>query len=626
MRYRPEIDGLRAVAVIPVILFHAGIELFSGGYVGVDIFFVISGYLITTIIIAEMDTGSFSLANFYERRARRILPALFFVMIVCIPVAWIWLLPVDMTYFAKSVVAVATFSSNILFWRESGYFDLASELKPLLHTWSLAVEEQYYVLFPLFLMVTWRLGVRWIIAILGVAFIVSLGLAHWGSFYKPSATFFLLPTRGFELLIGVFVAFYLFRQPHIKGNQALSLLGILMIIYSIFAFDNRTPFPSLYTLVPTLGVALIILFTTPKMLAYRFLGNRVFVGIGLISYSAYLWHQPMLAFARHISLTELSWAMTVGLILATIVLAYISWRFVEKPFRDKNAISGAQILKLSLLFATAFTAFGLFGFYNNGQMPFAPIQEADIRYVATRQVVAERREEIRGGQCHFNEKGRYYQIAPFIENWSCYSDDEKHLTPLSVGIYGDSLSADQVVAFRLNGFDVVQIGAIDCPLLPSDIAAPYCMKTLAKFQEVAAERTLDTIALVNRYSDHELSREYLSDLINYWSARYPHIIIFSPMPEFKHFHKEYIRTGKLTQAVSFSKSQKFFAVLREIDVPPNVDIANSATIFCGADLACEFIVDGNLLLMDNHHLSPDGARKFGSSFFETEIGKRLIEK
>ena len=172
MNYRREIDGLRALAVLPVILFHAGFQTFSGGFVGVDVFFVISGYLITTIILTEKQAGTFTLINFYERRARRILPALFAVMLVCLPFAWIWLLPQDMKNFSDSLVAVSGFASNILFWRTSGYFEPAAELKPLLHTWSLAVEEQYYVFFPLFLMLTWHLGKRWILVLL--ALVLSL--------------------------------------------------------------------------------------------------------------------------------------------------------------------------------------------------------------------------------------------------------------------------------------------------------------------------------------------------------------------------------------------------------------------------------------------------------------------
>ena len=220
MKYRREIDGLRALAVLPVIFFHAGFEAFSGGFVGVEVFFVISGYLITTIILSELEQGKFSILNFYERRARRILPALFLVMLVCIYFAWVWLLPSDMKKFSLSLVAVSVFASNILFWRESGYFDTDTALKPLLHTWSLAVEEQYFVLFPLFLMLLWRLGKRWILIILATVFVASLSLAQWGAYAQPDTAFYLLPTRGWELLIGAFAAFYL-TTPNRKSLQKI---------------------------------------------------------------------------------------------------------------------------------------------------------------------------------------------------------------------------------------------------------------------------------------------------------------------------------------------------------------------------------------------------------------------
>ena len=193
MIYRPEIDGLRALAVLPVILFHAGFSAFSGGYVGVDVFFVISGYLITSIIIYEIADEKFTILNFYERRARRILPALFFVMAACIPFAWFWFLPEDLIKFSQSLIAVSAFVSNILFWKQSGYFAGATELMPLLHTWSLAVEEQYYILFPIFLMIAWRLGLRFIIVTLAFIFLFSLMLADWASVHYPSPNFYLLP-------------------------------------------------------------------------------------------------------------------------------------------------------------------------------------------------------------------------------------------------------------------------------------------------------------------------------------------------------------------------------------------------------------------------------------------------
>jgi len=369
LEYRKEIDGLRALAVLPVILFHAGFEWFSGGYVGVDVFFVISGYLITTIIISEMAQSRFSIVNFYERRARRILPALFFVMLACLPFAWLWLIPSDLKDFGQSLVAVSTFSSNILFWSESGYFDINTDLKPLLHTWSLAVEEQYYILFPIFLLMTWRMGIKWILIILLFTFIGSLALAQWGAFNRPGANFYLLPTRGWELLIGVFVAFYLKYNSNLKShfcNQVLSLLGFCMVIYSIVAFDDDTPFPSLYALIPTVGTGLLILSAVPNTLVHSFLGLRPLVGIGLLSYSAYLWHQPILAFARHRFLGDVSDLLLLGLCVASIVMAWFSWKFIEAPFRNKRKINRRAIFTLSAVGMLGFVSVGTFIHFTNG--------------------------------------------------------------------------------------------------------------------------------------------------------------------------------------------------------------------------------------------------------------------
>ena len=246
MKYRSEIDGLRAVAVIPVVLFHGGFKLFQGGYVGVDIFFVISGYLITSIIWQEFDRKTFSIKRFYERRARRILPALFTVMAVCIPVAWWLLSPNDMTDFAESILAVLAFSSNLLFWSETSYFDTAGEMKPLLHTWSLAVEEQYYIDFPLLLLAVRRTGplvATWVLAVLAAA---SLLLAQFAVELQPSAAFFLLPTRAWELLIGAIVSLLHLRRPQAFTNQRIlsevgGLAGLGMIAYALWSFAPPRP-------------------------------------------------------------------------------------------------------------------------------------------------------------------------------------------------------------------------------------------------------------------------------------------------------------------------------------------------------------------------------------------------
>ncbi|GAA0413078.1 acyltransferase family protein [Cocleimonas flava] len=371
MKYRSEIDGLRAIAVLPVIFFHAGIGILSGGYVGVDVFFVISGFLITTIILSEIQQDSFSLANFYERRARRILPALFFVMLVSLPFAWMWLLPSDMKDFAKSLIAVSTFSSNILFWTETGYWEASSELKPMLHTWSLAVEEQYYIFFPLFLLIMWKIRKRWILSTVLLLALISLAASQWGAYNKPTANFFMLPTRLWELAIGALIALYLLKantafQPQKWVRETFGAIGLFMIAYAVFMFDETTPFPSVYTLVPTVGAGLVILFATSTTVVGRFLSTKLFVGVGLISYSIYLWHQPLLAFARHGSFDKPSTLVLFALVTLSIPLAYLSWRFIEKPFRTKGVFNRKQIFGLSATASAAFIAIGVSGVASNG--------------------------------------------------------------------------------------------------------------------------------------------------------------------------------------------------------------------------------------------------------------------
>ena len=374
MKYRAEIDGLRAIAVVPIILFHAGFEYFSGGFVGVDVFFVISGYLITTIILSEKEQGSFSLVNFYERRFRRILPALFTVMLVSLIFSLLWLMPSYMEDFSQSLMAVSTFSSNILFWHESGYWEISNELKPLLHTWSLAVEEQYYVLYPLFLMQIWHFRKDWILGSFIVIAAISLAIAQWGAYNKPIPTFYLLPTRAWELSIGAGIAYYfLYRKQtvrtllsHKSVNEALGLLGLLMISYAVYVFDKGTPFPSLYALVPTVGTGLIILFSSSQTMVGRLLSIKPLVAVGLISYGAYLWHWPLLVFARHLSLTEPSELTFAILALLTFPLAYLSWRYIEKPFRTKSIFSRKAIFTLSFIGSALFITVGLAGHFSNG--------------------------------------------------------------------------------------------------------------------------------------------------------------------------------------------------------------------------------------------------------------------
>ena len=372
MIYRREIDGLRALAVLPVMFFHAGFQNFSGGFVGVDVFFVISGYLITSIILIDLENDSFSLINFYERRARRILPALFFITLICVPFAWFLLLPADLKDFSQSLAAVSLFASNFLFYIESSYFEASSEFKPLLHTWSLAVEEQFYLVFPLLFVFLWRLGSRWVIIVLTTIFIASLTLAEWASHRMPAAAFYLLPTRCWELFLGSFAAFYLIKSEHKDFRKTIrelgSWLGMLLILYSIFAYSESTPFPGVYALVPTVGTLLLILFSNDKTVIGRFMGNKILVGIGLVSYSAYLWHQPLLVFARHFGIPNSNKFIYLFLILSSLLLAYFSWRFIERPFRHKSLISKRNILFYSILIGVFIFSLGFYGHKKEGDL------------------------------------------------------------------------------------------------------------------------------------------------------------------------------------------------------------------------------------------------------------------
>ncbi len=350
MKYRAEIDGLRALAVVPVVLFHANFSLFSGGFVGVDVFFVISGYLITTIILTEQEENRFTLATFYERRARRILPALLFITFLSMIAAWYFLLPSELIDFGQSLIAVGVFASNILFAQQSNYFAPSAEFIPLLHTWSLAVEEQFYVIFPLFMIftVTWLKRSR--ILVLSLLGVLSFVFAEWAWRNIPESSFFLTFARAWEIIAGIFCAFYLHKAKPTYSSiaQLGSILGMILVCYSIFFYSKDIPFPSVYTIVPVFGAVLLIVFARSDTFVGKLLSIPLLVGIGLISYSAYLWHQPLFVFARINSFEELSAFVLLGLSVVAFVLAYFSWRWIEKPFRNRSYLSQPQVLWLAV--------------------------------------------------------------------------------------------------------------------------------------------------------------------------------------------------------------------------------------------------------------------------------------
>ncbi len=358
LKYRREIDGLRSVAVLPVMLFHAGVPWMPGGFVGVDIFFVISGYLITSLIYLDVVEGRFSLWAFYERRMRRILPALFVVIAATFVFSWLWMVPGRLADFGKSVLAVCAFVSNLYFWKATDYFAPTAEMQPLLHTWSLAVEEQFYIVFPVLFFLLFKFARRWVIPVVLVLAVASFVLAQWGRFSLPETRFFLPHTRAWELLLGALLALAMAKLPVFKRSlsEPVAALGLVLIGVSLFGINREMQYPSAVTLLPTLGTVLIIACATPQTLVGKLLSTPVLVGIGLISYSAYLWHQPLFALARLHEQGKPPMPVMLALCLVSLILAYGTWRFVEQPFRNRQMM--IRPLFFGLTFASLFVVTG----------------------------------------------------------------------------------------------------------------------------------------------------------------------------------------------------------------------------------------------------------------------------
>ncbi len=381
--YRPEIDGLRALAVIAVILFHAKIAL-SGGYVGVDIFFVISGYLITSLIVKDLQKGAFTFTAFWERRIRRIVPAMSVVVIAVLVAGWFLLMPEVYVSLGMSAMALAAVVANIYFWRNtSGYFARGEEM-PLLHTWSLAVEEQFYLIMPLFLVIAFRLAApRLLLPVVVVSMLGSLAASAYAVAVFPGAAFYFLPSRAWELLIGSILA--LIPARWIPGNrlarETITYVGLACIVAACLFYTEATPFPGLAALVPCSGTAAIIWANTvgssgmSLTSAGALLASRPFVFIGLISYSLYLWHWPLLTFGSYWSLWPLSLTSRLGLLAIAFLLSILSWRFVETPIRRRVVFPARSSLfsftALNLLVVFAFAGFVVF---TRGYPPRLPDQ------------------------------------------------------------------------------------------------------------------------------------------------------------------------------------------------------------------------------------------------------------
>jgi peptidoglycan/LPS O-acetylase OafA/YrhL len=626
MNYRREIDGIRALAVIPVILFHAGFSWFSGGYVGVDVFFVISGYLITGIVTSDIARGTFSIANFYERRIRRILPALFLVVVVCAPVAFWVLLPADLKEFGQSLIAVATFSSNVFFWSQSGYFHGAAELKPLLHTWSLSVEEQFYVVFPPLLLLMWRWGRKWVVTVLLAIAMTSLLLAEWGALNKPIATFFLLPTRAWELLLGSLAAFYIANESRqqltLTQNNILASIGFIAVAYAVFGFDAKTTFPGLHALVPTLGTALMIISARPETWVGKFLCQPAMVSVGLISYSAYLWHQPLFSFARHLGLTD-SATLTLGaLAVLSLVLGYLSWRYVETPFRRNRVISRNRIFLFAGCGSLAILLTGLSGHMLNG---FIDRLNPEDRYLAS----------ISSG-----EQGVYVRTRFDALHHASFSEQDKGIKLM---VIGDSYAKDLVNAIYEGPL------ANQMQVSTHQISAGCGNLFLTRSIEAHVTNSYPVLCRQDGWYNSSTVRELIRQSDQVWVASAWQAWDAALLPESlanlrREFGDKFVIFGtkdfgiidikkllatpvpqryQTQNQISETSRQINRQLAQAVGTTHFVDVSD---LICGASgRGCRvFTPDGRLLSYDGGHLTVEGARELGSSLVDVPAIKNAL--
>lgn len=649
MQYRPEIDGLRAVAVLPVILFHAGFQWFQGGYIGVDVFFVISGYLITTLLIEDMRNNRFSLADFYERRAKRILPALFFVIIVCIPFAMLWMLPKELIGFAKSMASVSLFSSNIFFWQENDYFSSISEEMPLLHTWSLAVEEQYYLLFPIFLSVFWRLGLpRLFWFIFGLS-LFSLLMSEWSSRYYASANFYLLHTRAWELLSGSMVAIFI-HQNGMRRSNFFSMLGLSAIVASVVVYDDSTPFPSIYALLPVGGTLLVILYSGSNTLVARLLSLPAVVAVGLISYSMYLWHQPIFAFARIRSMGEPEAEIMVLLVALSFILSVITWKYVETPFRNiskfgykRKAIFGFSALGLIFIALAGSIVQGLNGFPNREGLEITSVLDEIPN--------------VRGSYCHNDGRRTVEDIK--AGDFCLIGDGE-----VSYAIIGDSHAgaifdyADEYLS-RLGSSSIAVSGGFCAPLMNGFESKFGCSEVMsAAFNGILTDSRIKQVIMLAEWANYtqgfrdddapikmrdrqgkasdikdndDVFMRSLDVTVQKLIESGKEVFIVLPVPEFS--ERAYDQVQKaifLDYATSLDSAVAFLPAISNADYQSRnravLDIFSvhkeSATLipikqlFCGSESCRQYDQSKQLLYSDTNHVNYFGARLIVNEVFD----------
>ena len=647
LSYRPDIDGLRAVAVVPVVLYHFRVPGFGGGFVGVDVFFVISGFLITSLIFGEMHAGEFSILRFYERRVRRIFPALFTVVAATLAVGVLVFFPRDLLRLAESAIATALFASNFDFWLQSGYFDVGADLKPLLHTWSLAVEEQFYLVFPALLRLLHTRRRRSLLSFVVALAVVSFGLSLWAVSRHPSAAFYLAPYRTWELMLGAILALGEFPQPksHLAAD-ALSLTGLAAIGWAVFGFSETTPFPGANALFPCLGAAALIYSGATKGTICRGLATRPLVFVGLISYSLYLWHWPIHVYSTYVSSAVSSWAWRLALIALSFGLAILSWRFVEQPFRRRGTFSRRAIFRYGASATAATLVLSALPFAVHGlPQRFPPSVQ---RIIAEADDIEPRRHECFNRSAEDVAQGRI-----------CTIGDPKAPAP-SFLLWGDShgdalLPAVDAAAARA-GRKGLFVGHGRCPpllhLSLSDEPTGRCAELNETAFRLAQRTEIKEVILVARWAYYDQGNGYGPDasevrrLIDLDPPATPDksqhasfarilertvlsllkagkkVFIVAPVPEPGFDVPETLARDALygagqhqTLATADYRRRDAFVLsdLGKLQAKFGVSIIDPAAALCSSN-TCALQREGKPLYVDHHHLSVFGAMQIASLF------------
>ena len=613
MKYRPDIDGLRAVAIVPVVLYHAKVAPFSGGFVGVDVFFVISGFLITSLIAGEIRDGRFSIAHFYERRVRRIFPALFATAFACSAAAAVMLPASELRAFGASVAAVALFVSNVLFWREAGYFDAPAEAKPLLHTWSLAVEEQFYIAFPLILLLLQRfLPGRWRATLCAVAAVSLLAGAHLTYAGQAGAAFYLAPFRAWELALGALAAIAALPPIHPRGaREAASVLGCALIGWSVFAYSDETPFPGIAALAPCVGTLLVVhagSHGTPAL--NRLLSWRPVVLVGLLSYSLYLWHWPLLVFARRYLQRPLSPLETTLAVALALLLAWLSWRYIERPFRRHGEGGIARRPLLALAGAAMALALGI------GVASQLVVTASPASLQAFEAPKIRGREDYRDGSCFLGETQSY---ADWAKRGPCAtSRDARH----RVLLWGDSFAAHYAPGLFDGApdarYDFVQFTAYSCPPVQGARVrwAPQCEGVNAHLEDVLRRYPVD-VAIVaarwERYWDKSVRAPALERTLALLKSRDIFVVLVGQGPSFDFASPpEYVhRTGDPR-----ARSRDAVAINTALRRLKGYDRFFDPTEHLCAHGRCLLREGAEFLYWDAGHYSSYGSRRISANLLE----------